>query len=463
VAVSLNNLASVYRHQGRRDEAEALARESVGIRQKMFGDDSLEVADSLHNLSVVLADEGNLAESEATARRMLAIRRKLLGPEDRLVASALADVSWVVSVSGKLDEAVSLEREALTMQQKLLGDGAPEVAKSLNNLSQLLGRPSKTPESLAILQEIHTNQNQLFGKDNPISLDTLRSLGLVLEGEGKLADSEMVYREALGSWCKRGASETPEALFVLERLATVLIVQKKFSDAKELLDETLTPTFVRQPASGNLLAIRVDLQARRGQWQEAATDAALAFELQPQKDERYSMLAALLLKTRNRPAYEQLRKQLLITSANTTNIFVADQVAKACLFLPPSKMDLPVIAHLANTAVTLGAIDSGAMPFFEVCKALSEYRQGNFAEAVEWAQKPLEIPDNYSHGHAYAILAMADWQLGEKDEARAMLAKGNELAPSVLPVSIAEDPSNAWLAWLFARIQLDEANALIQP
>ena len=463
VAASLNNLASVYRHQEKRDEAEALARESMEIRQRLFGDDSLEVADSLHNLSVVLGDEGKSAESEATARRMLAIRRKLLGPEDQLVASALADASWAANGSGKLDEAVSLEREALAMQRKLLGDEAPDVKKSLNYLSQLLARQGNQPESLALLQEARSNQNQLFGEDSPISLDTLQSLGLVLEGEGKLAESETVYREALASWRKRGESETPEALSELERLTHVLMVQKKFSDAKELLDEALTPALVKQPKSGNLLDIRVDLQARCGQWQAAASDAALAFELQPLRDNRYSVLAALLLKTKNLAGYEQLRKKLLATGSNTANIFVADQVAKACLFLPPSEADLPAISHLADMAVTLGVGDSGAMPFFEIGKALSEYRQGHFVEAVEWAQKSVGSPRIDAHGHAYAVLAMAYWRLGKQDEARAMLAKGDELTPTILPVSVAEDPGNGWYEWLFARIQLDEATALIQP
>jgi hypothetical protein len=43
-----------------------------------------------------------------------------------------------------------------------------------------------------------------------------------------------------------------------------------------------------------------------------------------------------------------------------------------------------------------------------------------------------------------------------------MLAKGETLAPSALPKRIAEDPRNAWLAWLFARIWLNEAAGLIQ-
>ena len=463
VAVSLNDLATVYRHEERPAEAEALARQALTIDQKLFGNDSLEVADTLHNLSISLGDQGNWTEAEVTARRMLAIRRKLLGPEDRFVASALADIAWTEAGSGKVNEAISFERDALAMQRKVLGNDAPDVAKSLNLLGELLTRQGNLTESQVLLQEALSNQNKLLGQDNLISLDTRRSLGSVLQAEGRWAESEAVHRETLAIWHQRGQGESPQALAELQSLNTVLIAQKKFSDAEQVLNEALTPAFVSQPASGDFLALRADLEARRGQWQAAATDAALAFELQPLRDNRYSMLAALLLKAQNGLSYEQFRKQLLTTCANTTNIFVADEVAKACLFLPPPKADLPVIAHLADIGVTLGSGDSGALPFFEVCKALSEYRQGHFAEAAEWAQKPLELPPTYAQGHAYAILAMADWQRGEKDHARTMLAKGDELAPTILPVSIAEDPGNAWLAWLFARIQLDEATGLIQP
>jgi tetratricopeptide (TPR) repeat protein len=261
---------------------------------------------------------------------------------------------------------------------------------------------------------------------------------------------------------KRGENETPQVLSELESLTRVLMVQKKFGDAEQLLDEALTPAFVKQPSSADLLALRVDLKARRGRWQEAAADAALAVEHQPFRDTRFPVLAALLVKTDNRPAYEQLCKRLLTAFANTTNFYVADQVAKSCLFLPCSEVDLSVIGHLADTTVTQGIGDTGAMPYFQDCKALSEYRQGHYAEAVEWAQKPLQISGLHVYGHAYAVLAMAYWRLEKKDEARAMLAKGDTLAPRIMPVSIAEDPSDAWLAWLYARIQLDEATALVE-
>lgn len=503
-ATSLNDLSSVYRQEGKLEQAKPMARQALATRQKLFGNEHLQVADSLRNLSIIMGDEGKWTESEAMARQVLAIRTNLLGPDHPWVAYALDDVAWAAGARGKLDEAETLERESLAMRQKLLGPEHPDVAKSLYLVGDRMRQRGNLNEAYPVLSAALSIQRKLLGEDNPASLDTLRSLGSTLQAEGKLTEAEQMFREALAGWRKRGESEsseglyalsgldstleaegkladleqvrrealaawrkrgeghTPQALSEVQSLVRVLKAQKKFDDAEQLLDETLTPDFIKEPASADLLSLRVDLKAHREQWQQAAADAALAWEYQP-SNARYSMVAALFLKTHNRLAYEQLCRNLLTTFGNTTNSYVADQVARACLFLPFSGADLQAVGHLADTAVTLGAGDQNAMPFFQDCKALSEYRLGHYAEAVEWAQNPIKIPGVYVHGHAYAVLALAYWQLGQKEQARAMLAKGDALEPPIMPQGIAEDPSNAWLAWLFARIQLDEATALIDP
>jgi hypothetical protein len=68
----------------------------------------------------------------------------------------------------------------------------------------------------------------------------------------------------------------------------------------------------------------------------------------------------------------------------------------------------------------------------------------------------------YRNAYAYAVLAMADWRLGEKVAARAMLAKGNTLAPIIFPAREVQDGADAWSGWIFARISLDEATALVE-
>jgi len=419
VATSLNQLADVYRHGGKPVEAESFAQHALAIRQKLFGKSSLEAAKSLRVLSILFGDEGKWPQSEATAREVLEIRREHLGAEHPLTSASLVDVAWAASHQNKLAEVETLLREALAIKRKVLPEGHRSTTECLRNLCK------------------------------------------TLEEEGKFSEAESLRRESLQLFTRKAGSEAPETLDAVEALARILMARREFSEAERLLNRALTPAVVEQPSSESLLTLRVDLLARRGKWQETVTDAALAFEHKPSDSGLYAMVAALYLKAGQRAAYEHLCDVLLKRFAETTNIFIADQVAKSCLFVPRVDLDLHAVARLADLAVSNGTADRVAMPFFEDCKAISEYRQGHYSEAVEWAKKPLEIPGNYVHGHVYAVLAMAYWQLGDRQEAQAMLAKGEILAPPVMPASIAEDPSNAWLAWLFARIQLDEATALL--
>lgn len=462
-ATSLNDLSSVYRQEGKLKAAETMARAALAVRQKLSTGDSLDVADSLRNLCIILGDEGKWEESEDTARQVLEMRRKLLGPMDPAVAAAMDDLAWACGARGKQEEAQKLEQDALAMRLKLLPENHPDLGISLYLTGDRLRQLNDLQSADSILRAAYSVQRKLLGADDPDVFYTLRSLGLALESEGKLADAEQADRQALDIYLKQGDTENPDALSEVENLVRVLKSEKKFTDAERLLDEALTPELAGKASSQRLLGLRAGLRGRSGQWNEAADDAALAFKYQPTDRGLYSMLAALLLEAKQQSRYEQFCSTLLAKFGDTTNIYVADQVAKACLFLPVTRTNADVVYRLADLTVTRGAQDQTAMPFFEVCKALSEYRQGNYEAAVEWARQPLKIEGNYSHGHACAVLAMAYWRLGRTDEARAALARGNELAPPSMPADIAEDPGDAWQAWLFARIQMDEATALIQP
>jgi hypothetical protein len=239
------------------------------------------------------------------------------------------------------------------------------------------------------------------------------------------------------------------------------MAQGKLIEAGKELDEALSQRLLSTPLSGDLLTLKAGLGARQLEWAKASADAVRSFENQPLSSGRYSMVAALLLKTKQFSAYQQFCGRILTLSGGTSNIFTADQVAKSCLFSPGSGVDLSKVAGLADMAVTLGAGDEGAMPFFRFCKGLSEYRQGHFNEAAEWAQKSISSGRKQAQAPAYGLLAMTSIQLGRKDDARTALAEGEKLAPAVMPNSVAQNMDDAWIAWLFARIPLDEAITLL--
>jgi len=125
-------------------------------------------------------------------------------------------------------------------------------------------------------------------------------------------------------------------------------------------------------------------------------------------------------------------------------------------------MDLQLLDKLADRALVRGSGEQ-ELPSFQLCKAMSSYRLGRFAESVEWGEKSLMSPGIAVRAKAHAVLAMAYWQLGEKDKARAMLGKGEIIVPDKLPARDDELLGGTWVLWLSARISLNEAKDLIQP
>ena len=501
VATSKDNLAHACNDNGKFTEAEALVREALATRRKLLGSESQEVADSLRNLALILTNTRKGEEAEAAMRKVLALRRKLLGSQHPIVANALYDLAWTLTMNGKQKEAEALQREAfallqkvsdnyadvaaslknlgdrmrekgnlddahsvltatLSLQRKLLGDDHQDTLYTLNSLALTYEAQTNWSEAESVMREAVASRRKRWGNDDLQTIYAIRGLAEAIEGQGKWAEAEALRREALLSWRKRAGNSDAQTLREFENLAKVLMRQKRFGETERLLEEALAPAVVGQPSSSNLLAQRVELMGRQGRWQEAATTATLVVEYQP--TEHYHTLAALLAITRNRPAYEMLCRKILATFDNTSNPYINEQIAKDCLLLPDSGVDLELVDKLADKAVLLGSGYSNAA-YFQVAKAMSAYRLGHFAESIEWAEKTLKSSIIYPNAHAYAILAMAHWKLGQKDVARVMLEHGDALTPNIAPRHEAVDLGDSWVAWLLARISLDEATALIQP
>ncbi|HTL54058.1 MAG TPA: serine/threonine-protein kinase [Candidatus Limnocylindrales bacterium] len=444
------------------DEAKRLDAEALVLRQHIFGDAHPDVARTLNALGQLLGNQGELATADAVLKATLSIQRKIIG-EDQATIETLNALGRVLNDEGKPAEAEPFLREALGLWKKQALDEKPDWLFTLRNLGESLEKQGQWQEAEMIWRESLVLWRKLRGNDEGESMYTLRKLALAFEAERQWSEAESAHREALSLSRKKG-DEDPEALADREKLVRVLINEKKFGEAEELLNKVLSPAFITQPSSANLLVQRINLNGRRGRWREARADAALALVNQPIEHYRYHTLAGLLVITRDFPAYEELCKRLVTKFPNPMNPFIAERMAQDCLLLPNSPVDLQLIDNLADTAVTLGSSDA-SLPYFQACKAMSHYRMGHFSVAIAWAERALQSPtaEPQAKAKAFAISAMAHDQLGQKEIAREMLIKGEALAPSIPPGHDAEDIGESWVAWLIARISLDEAALLIGP
>ncbi len=164
-ATDLNNLALLYRDQGKYAEAEPLYKRALAIREKALGPEHPQTVLSFNNLALLYFNQGRYAEAEPLYQRALAIREKTLGPAYPRVATTLNNLAALYDTQGRYAEAEPLYQRALAIWEKTVGPDHPDVAAGLNNLAELYHAQGRYAEaeplyqrSLVILEN-HGGQN----------------------------------------------------------------------------------------------------------------------------------------------------------------------------------------------------------------------------------------------------------------------------------------------------------------
>jgi tetratricopeptide (TPR) repeat protein len=76
------------------------------------------VATSLNNLAELFRDQGKYAKAEPLYQRSLAIREKTLGPEHSYVAQSLENYAALLRETGRDDRAAEMESRAKAIRAK---------------------------------------------------------------------------------------------------------------------------------------------------------------------------------------------------------------------------------------------------------------------------------------------------------------------------------------------------------
>ena len=494
--------------QHKLDEAEVVLRQAVSSYRKVLGTDHRDIVDALRILARVLLEKGQLADAETQAQEAVRMSKRLFGARNPNTAVCMGVLGSIFRKAGKLGEAEDAFREELAVWEELaIAPGNKALARSM--LIEVLrergklaeaeavyrkaieaGRKSNDPHAvvgaLASLGDMLRDQGKVAQAD-PVyreGLDICRhaatndpeqrqwlaaGLAGLLRSQGKLAEAEPFYREALTNAAKVWPSNPARWQWQVNDLADVLQRQGKSAEADPMLAAMLKPG--AQSASERIAPLRtqIDLSGRRGQWKEATADLSKLLELDPSGVHEHLQLAVLLVETGDLEAYRaHCRKMLSRFSGTNDDAGTLDQTAKACLLVPGSVLGPESASQLVDKAVTLGK-DNAWFSYLQMDKGLAEYRRGQYASAVDWMRKVIGQPMSVGRSlpawqrdtAAYSVLAMAQHQLKQTDEARAALAQALELAQTKLPQVGHDNLEQDWVDWLIAHILLREAKALV--
>ncbi|NOS68999.1 MAG: tetratricopeptide repeat protein, partial [Verrucomicrobia bacterium] len=458
-------LGQTYRELALYKQMEEMARENLRFSQSHWGGEHLAVAAALQQLGEAMTLQGNHATAATYLRQALALERKLVGNEHPAVANTLETLALALKRQKQphlVNEAEKMAREALAIQRKLFGNEHAYVANSLYNLGLVLRTAGKLAEAESAHKEALGLQRKLFGNESTAVAESLNSLAAVLHHEGKLAESEAVNREALAIYIKLFGKEHQFVANALGTLATTLVDQHKNAEAERMLKDVLTPAFASRPQSATFFRVRAGLFASQGRWIEASADASKVVQFEPAKQWGYQALTLLLVASGDLERYRHVCATNLDRFKSTKDADIAAQVARTCLILPSSGADLEAVDALAETAISMEE-DNRFHHVFQFTKGLADYRQGRLSSAVEWMQKILiqTEPDALRDAKACAVLAMAQHQLHQLDEARNFLREAR-IAQSKWPNVENLDLRSNWRDWIMAQALVEEAGVLIE-
>jgi tetratricopeptide (TPR) repeat protein len=252
-------LAHVYRRQGRLPEAEDLYRTAIATYRDDPAAKNLPVA--LHNLGQILFERQNTKEAERLFREAIAIWEKQVGPEHTNVAAGLTSLGILLTSKNRLSEAESALRRASEIDGKHLSPNNPKIAYDRENLAAVESGRKHYTEAQALLEQARTSLENCLPANHPERGRILARLGEVHMHQGDLEQSEALYQEALTILEHAWGNESPSLMPLLENYSIVLRSIKDYATAAAIdartmkirVKQTLVNTNQGIAASGNSL------------------------------------------------------------------------------------------------------------------------------------------------------------------------------------------------------------------
>jgi CHAT domain-containing protein/Flp pilus assembly protein TadD len=253
-------------------ETLALARRSVEICGKAYGEEDPKFAESLTDLAIVMRRIDDLDGARATLRRVLALKEKTYGPRSMEVATTLSNLSAPEGMSGNFTEARVLLERALSISEER-NARTTVVSNILYNLGTLNEHLGDYASSRNYYERAFEIRRRDLSLDHPLTAAASFALGMSLMRLGDFPAARAHYEQALSVQEKTLGADHPEFADSLNSLAVLLGRMGRYAEAKPLQERALS---ILEKALGTdhtrVLEMRYDLASlltRMGELDEA--------------------------------------------------------------------------------------------------------------------------------------------------------------------------------------------------
>ena len=266
--------------------------------------------------------------------------------------------------------------------------------------------------------------------------------------------------------------------------AALLLRRGQTADAERMMQKITIPVVEPSLEAAGVFRTLGEWNVMRGRW-EAAANNYMKLQQANQLDKSNTteemtrdLLGAgpALIVAGKTNEYRRFVNETLIRFSGTTDPSAAEQVIKNSLILPQDDVTLQQLApfvQVVTAAVEADEPNADAASYLlgwrTLAIALYEYRTGHPEQAVSWAQRSLNYPDDNPPYVAmdHLVSAMAHAELGHADRARKELTNGrnmikNRRTGADEPIlNLVNSDSGVWHDWVIGHLLLQQAEPLV--
>jgi serine/threonine protein kinase/ATP-dependent protease HslVU (ClpYQ) peptidase subunit len=237
--LAMSELAHTLGHEGRPDEALALAKPASEGLLNALGHDHTRTLTGRHNLALLYQGAGRTTEAIALHEVILKSQEVKLGPDhpDTLVSrNSLADA---YRDAGRTAEAITLLKETLESTEAKFGSDHPDTLDRGNSLARAYLAAGRTAEAIALHEATLRAREARLGPDHPNTLASSNDLANAYLAAGRTAEAIALHEATLKLLEAKLGPDHPQTLDSRNSLAVAYAKAGRTAEALPRLEATL--------------------------------------------------------------------------------------------------------------------------------------------------------------------------------------------------------------------------------
>ncbi|KAI5460666.1 hypothetical protein BGZ63DRAFT_488681 [Mariannaea sp. PMI_226] len=209
---SMANLASTYWNQGRWEEAEKLDIQVMETRKMKLGADHPDTLTSMGNLAVTYMHQGRWEEAEKLDIQVMETRKTKLGADHPDTLTGMGNLAVTYMHQGRWEEAEKLEKQVVETSKTKLGADHPDTLTSMGNLAATYRNQGRWEEAEKLEVQVMETRKIILGADHPHTLNSMANLAFTWRGQGRDEEALVLMEKCAQSQQKVLGTNHPDTI-----------------------------------------------------------------------------------------------------------------------------------------------------------------------------------------------------------------------------------------------------------